>query len=57
MEEEEEEELLSTHRRKNKATEKELHHMSEKLSRRLQDLDQVGGCGCGRGRGWDWATV
>ncbi|KAJ3614257.1 hypothetical protein NHX12_017831 [Muraenolepis orangiensis] len=27
--------------RKNKATEQELHHMSEKVSQRLQDLDQM----------------
>ncbi|KAK0145708.1 Centrosomal protein [Merluccius polli] len=38
---EEEEEALSYRRRKNKAAEKELHHMSEKLSRRLEDLHQM----------------
>ena len=42
LEEDNDNDELSTHRRKNKAAEKELHCMSEKLSRRLQDLDQVG---------------
>ncbi|XP_030207203.1 centrosomal protein of 95 kDa isoform X4 [Gadus morhua] len=41
LEEDNDNDELSTHRRKNKAAEKELHCMSEKLSRRLQDLDQM----------------
>lgn len=32
---------LSDQRRKNKQAEKELHHISEKLSHRLEELDQV----------------
>lgn len=33
---------LSFHRQKSKQAEKELHHISEKLSHRLEELDQVG---------------
>lgn len=32
---------LSDHRQKNKQAEEELHHISEKLSHRLEELDQV----------------
>lgn len=32
---------MSDQRRKNKQAEKELHHISEKLSHRLEELDQV----------------
>lgn len=43
MEEEGFEEPLSYRRQRNKKAEEELHHISEKLSHRLEELDQV--CG------------
>lgn len=43
MEEEDFEESLSYRRQRNKKAEEELHHISEKLSHRLEELDQV--CG------------
>eukprot|EP00063_Salmo_salar_P057817 XP_014032652.1 PREDICTED: centrosomal protein of 95 kDa-like isoform X2 [Salmo salar] len=39
LEEEDCEELLSWRRQRNRKAERELHHMSEKLSRRLEELD------------------
>ncbi|XP_060920379.1 centrosomal protein of 95 kDa-like isoform X2 [Labrus mixtus] len=40
-EEEDHEDPLSYRRQKNKKTEEELHHISEKLSHRLEELDQM----------------
>lgn len=37
-------EPLSYRRERNKQAEEELHHISEKLSHRLKELDQVGVC-------------
>lgn len=44
LEEDSFEEPLSHRRQKNKRAEEELHHISEKLSHRLEELDQV--CMC-----------
>lgn len=44
LEEEGFEEPLSYRRQRNKQTEEELHHLSENLSHRLEELDQV--CVC-----------
>lgn len=41
LHEESHEGSLSYHRQKNKQAEEELHHISEKLSHRLEELDQV----------------
>lgn len=41
LEEDSFEEPLSHRRQKNKRAEEELHHISEKLSHRLEELDQV----------------
>lgn len=41
MDDENFEESLSYRRQRNKQAEEELHHISEKLSHRLEELDQV----------------
>lgn len=46
LEEEGLEEPLSYRRQRNKKAEKELHHLSENLSHRLEELDQVCVCVC-----------
>ena len=40
------EEPLSYRRQRNKKAEEELHHISENLSHRLEELDQVCVCVC-----------
>ncbi|XP_057699222.1 centrosomal protein of 95 kDa-like isoform X2 [Corythoichthys intestinalis] len=41
MEEDDEEDGLSQRRKRNRRTEKELHHISEKLTNRIDELDQM----------------